>query len=110
EIGDKLFHILSNSSDNFEEYTLAFASDDTRKLISRRVAERGRDELLAFIGAAIRNPDAARLLGGGSTVGNMFEQAAHLTIGERRTDEAPLKMAILNDTQTRWPRRLYLPS
>ena len=29
-------------------------------------------------------------------IGNLFEQAAHLVCGERRVDEAPLDMAILD--------------
>lgn len=98
KMGDKLFHILSNSGDNFKDYTVTFASNYTRDLIARGVAERGRDYLLAFVGESIRNPDVSRLLGGGSTVGNMFEQAAHLEVSERRAAEAPFDMAILNAT------------
>ena len=100
EVGDKLFHILSNSGDNFKGYTVTFASNYTRDLIARGVAERGRDDLLAFVGESIRNPDVSRMLGGGSTVGNMFEQAAHLEISGRRAAEAPFDMAILNATRS----------
>ena len=100
EIGDKLFHIMSNSDDNFKDYTVTFASNYTRDSIALGVAERGRDELLAFVGEAIRNPDVSRMLGGGSTVGNMFEQAAHLEISGRRADGAPFDIAILNATSS----------
>lgn len=48
------------------------------------------------MGECIRNTDVSRMLGGGSAVGNLFEQAAHLAIGGRRAAEAPLKMVILN--------------
>ncbi|CAM9507463.1 unnamed protein product [Pylaiella littoralis] len=99
KIGDKLFHILSNSADNFKGYTVTFASNYTRDSIALGAAERGRDELLAFVGESIRNPDVSRMLGGGSTVGNMFEQAAHLEISGRRTAGAPFNMAILNATR-----------
>ena len=100
EVGDKLFHILSNSGDNFKGYTVTFASNYTRDLIARGVAERGRDDLLAFVRESIRNPDVSRMLGGESTVGNMFEQAAHLEISRRRAAEAPFDMAILNATRS----------
>ena len=52
------------------------------------------------MGESIRNPDVSRMLGGGSTVGNMFEQAAHLEISGRRAAEAPFDMAILNATRS----------
>ena len=96
DIVNALFHVLSDSGDNFHDYTVTFASNYTRDLIAREVAERGRDDLLAFVGESIRNPDVSRILGGGSTVGNMFEQAAHLEISRRR---APFDMAVLNATR-----------
>lgn len=99
EVRDKLFHILSNSADNFKDYTVTFASNYTRDSIALGVAERGRDTLLAFVGESIRNPDVSRMLGGGSTVGNLFEQAAHLEISRRRVAGSPFDMAILNATR-----------
>lgn len=96
EIGDKLFHISSNSSCNFAEYSLEFASNYTRDLVLETVRKKGRDSLLAFAGAAIRNPDGARLIGGNSVVGSLFERGAHTVFGGGQDDNAPLKMAVLN--------------
>lgn len=98
---------MSDSSDNFKGHTSTFASEYTRDLVVRKNAERGRGDLLAFVGAAIGNPDVSRMLGGGSTVGNMFERASHLAIGRHRADEAPFKMTILNGSEVLLGKRFF---
>ena len=96
--GDKLFHVFSDSSDGFKRYTVTFASNFTSELVIRKIAEKGRRSLLDFAGAAIDHKDVARMFGGGSVVGSLFEHAAHQVIGWDRAGEEPLKMAILIDS------------
>ncbi|CAM9615718.1 unnamed protein product [Pylaiella littoralis] len=80
EIGDELFHIFSDSSDDFKTCTVSLASDYARDLVFQKVTESGKNNLLAVVRVALENPSVTRLLGE-DAVDAMFKEGAHQSIG-----------------------------
>ena len=97
DVGDALFHIFSGSKKRYEDYAVRFASNFAKDLVVKEVSKKEKRSYLAFVGAATKEPDFSRMLGG-AAVGCLFEGAAHKVIGQPDNGERRFKMRMLTQS------------